>query len=583
MNVMTQDSAAIFPAKVSMFIMAAVCFISGCAVPVSPSGGPRDTEGPKILRTIPQNEAVFVNTRKIQIYFDEYTDRNSVRQNIRLEPSLDLPYRVEFTKKRVDILFEEDLPPKTTLAILLGSNIADVRRNRMNAPYKLAFSTGAELAKGVASVSVRKVNGELPEPGTTIYLFRLDDERKEPHDESALTNIASMGTQEEAMYVAEPDTSGRAWFSYLSDGQYTAFWFDDKDRDRIWDLEREPAQPLTQPRFTLQNGDTLDLGSLYLKPAEPPAARLAGVGVPYNNRLRLRFNIPVIASENAYAQITTTNNDGTDDVLLAWPVPSHDSQSTETNIVWLQSEQALLEDSLYSLDLFGFSDLLGREPQTSEEPFSGNNTRLEEPIRFISSEPSVGLLTNTPIQFVYSGFLSESSALDSLKIIINNALDPRTLKKESVRNRITVDPPDGGWATGDRARFLVWDPFLQEYQSIEPEFWYPNRLGEIDLILTDSTRSSWNVQVVREPLSTAQNALQNSVQDVHIDTLVTGRARFSNLIPGEVQLRLFQDQNANGVWDAGSVSPYERPEPYIIRRKIPVTEGFTTEVRVDVQ
>ena len=579
----TQFSETNFPSVLFIYIVALACFVSGCAVPVSPSGGPRDTEGPKIIRTIPENEAVLVDTRKIQIYFDEYTDRNSVRQNIRLEPSLDLPFRVEFTKKRVDILFEEDLPSNTTLAILLGSNIADVRRNRMNAPYKLAFSTGAELAKGVASVSVRNVDGELPEPGTTIYLFRLDDQKKDPLDGSERTNPQTADTENEAMYVAEPDTSGRAWFSYLSDGEYTAIWFDDLDRDRIWDSEREPAQPLDQPRFTLLDGDTLDLGRLYLKPAEPPAPILAGIGVPFRDRLRLRFNTPVIASENAYGRITSSANNDTDNFLLAWPVPSTEGQNMEPNVIRLQSERPLLEDSLYTIEPFGFSDPLGREPQTYEEPFLGNNTIMEEPIQYLALDPSIGLRPNTSARFVYSGFLDESNALDSLKIIINNALDSGTLKKQSVRNQIIVDPPEGGWATGDRVRFLVWNPFMQEHQSVEPEFWYPNRLGEIDLILTDSTRSTWNAQLLREPLSTTQNAIQNMHLSVQIDTLVTGQALFSNLIPGEVQLRLYQDRNANGVWDAGSVSPYERPEPYIVRRRIPVTEGFTTEVRIEVQ
>ena len=595
--------------KYALISMLGLFLLSGCAVPVSPSGGPRDTQGPKILRTMPENEAVQVDTRRIQIYFDEYTDRNSVRQNIRLEPSLDLRYSVEFTKKRVDILFEEELPPNTTLAILLGSNIADVRRNRMSAPYKLAFSTGRELAKGVASVLVRTTEGTLPEPGTTIYLFRIDEQATAA---AADTIVSTRFEEQPAMYIAEPDTAGRATFSYLSDGEYSAIWFRDLDRDRTWDSDREPAQPLEQARFRIQKRDSLedgeqtireqDLGVLYIQPDAPVAPVLAGVGVPYEDRIRLRFNTPVRMAADAYADI----NEGE---FRAWPAPFSDvegggssggagsgqgsgmgagfgagggsssgsgfgagtgsSEGAGADVIWLQTSQPLQEDSLYTLSLVGFADSQSRTPQPYLEAFAGNSTRLEQPVRFMDIEPRRGLRPNESIEFVYSGFLAGSEALDSLKVIRNNELDINPSNIRVMRNRIEVNPPVGGWATGDRVRFLVWDPFRQEHQSVEPEFWFDNRLGSIEVMLSDSSQSTWNAQLFREPNEVLQ------------DTLLTGRFTFESLIPGTVHLRVFLDRNGNGIWDAGTVSPYEAPEPYLIRRDIPVTEGFTTELQLD--
>ena len=54
---------------VTMMILAA--FFAGCAKISSPTGGPRDTTPPKVLKMTPENQSVRFHDKQIRIYFDE--------------------------------------------------------------------------------------------------------------------------------------------------------------------------------------------------------------------------------------------------------------------------------------------------------------------------------------------------------------------------------------------------------------------------------------------------------------------------------------------------------------------------------
>jgi hypothetical protein len=48
-----------------------------------------------------------------------------------------------------------------------------------------------------------------------------------------------------------------------AEGTYKAFWVDDINRNRIWDRNRERAQPFRFETFDVAHGDSVDLGTLY--------------------------------------------------------------------------------------------------------------------------------------------------------------------------------------------------------------------------------------------------------------------------------------------------------------------------------
>ena len=53
-------------------------FLFSCAGQVPPLGGPPDTVPPAVLRTVPDSNAVRVETDRVELEFSEYVDRLSV-------------------------------------------------------------------------------------------------------------------------------------------------------------------------------------------------------------------------------------------------------------------------------------------------------------------------------------------------------------------------------------------------------------------------------------------------------------------------------------------------------------------------
>ena len=63
-----------------------VPLITGCANIVPPTGGPRDSLPPVLIKAEPGMNALHVTGKKIILNFDEYIELNEVRKNLIVSP-----------------------------------------------------------------------------------------------------------------------------------------------------------------------------------------------------------------------------------------------------------------------------------------------------------------------------------------------------------------------------------------------------------------------------------------------------------------------------------------------------------------
>ena len=75
--------------------------------------------------------------------------------------------------------------------------------------------------------------------------------------------------------------------------------------------------------------------------------------------------------------------------------------------------------------------------------------------------------------------------------------------------------------------------------------------------------------------------LENEVNALTYTGTMEVRKVIENLPPLTYRFSIFKDVNANKKWDRGDIIPYERPEPYFIRRSVKIQTGFTAEVIID--
>ncbi len=73
-------------------LMIALLALNACAKMGQPDGGWYDETPPKVIKTFPEDKAVNVNTKKIQIFFDEYvTLENPTEKVVISPPQLEVP------------------------------------------------------------------------------------------------------------------------------------------------------------------------------------------------------------------------------------------------------------------------------------------------------------------------------------------------------------------------------------------------------------------------------------------------------------------------------------------------------------
>lgn len=520
--------------------------MQSCATPIGPTGGEPDRTPPNVVDTKPAQGTVNFRGDEVSFTFDKFLDRNSFRQNVSIEPDLGIEFETSFSRRTATVQFSSRLPENTTIVIKVGNDVSDTNRNRMGRPYDLALSTGPVLDSATVTATLLDAESGSGQDGRRVFLYR------EPFD---LTS--------RAIYTSETDTSGRVEFGYLGEGTYKAFWVNDINRNRIWDRDRERAQPFYMETFNVSDGDSIDIGSLYVTIPDTVAPRIEGVGLLSERRLRLRLSEDVEWTRDAYLAVTDTLDS---EITRAYPL--YMSERDE-NVLFAESLSPLDESNSYTLQPHGLTDRAGNMLRVDFFPFIGSNEPDTTILRTYAHNATNGLFANEPLEIEYTQFINDDAVLDSLQVLDGERVLDEWDHIEIDRHILRISP-DGVWEPGIRYQFRVWNPWEQDREMIEPEIWQRNQLGSIEFALTNA-----------DPDIPTILKLTDTDNSIQVDTTFTGNIEIENLPPLTYRATLFQDENGNGRWDSGEVEPYEKPEPYYVRRSIPVREGFTSEVEIN--
>lgn len=518
-----------------------------CATPMGPTGGTPDRTGPVIINTYPESGTTNFDDDEVTFYFDKFVDRNSFRQNVSIEPDLGIEFEVSFGRKNVTVSFTNGLPENTTIVVKVGVDVTDTNRNKMTSSYDLALSTGDVLDDGEVVARLLEAGTGRRESGRRVFLYR------EPADFTQRAN-----------YVSQTDTSGTVNFGYLREGTYRAIWVNDLNRNRIWDQDRESAQPFRDEYFELGRSERADLGTLYYSIPDTTAPRVEGIGLLSERRLRLRLSEEAVWDPGANLTLSDTLGN---EFSTAWPLYSPASDPT---VIFAQSDVALNESENYVLSANGFADAAGNTLRINLPAFSGSSQPDTTGLKTISHNSASGLFPDEPLEVKYSKFIDDDTVLDSLLVFEGDQMFTDWEGVEVERHILRIWPRNIEWLSGTRYEFRVWNPWESEYERINPDIWQRNQLGSIEI----------NVENGDDEILKYLN-ISDTDNSILVDTTFTETIVVDNLPPLEYKIVVFEDVNGNGRWDMGSAEPFIRPEPYALRRRVPVREGFTSEVTLE--
>lgn len=516
-----------------------------CATPVAPTGGPADSEGPVLLKTIPESGTTNFSGRTFEFQFNEFISRTSVPGAITVEPDLGIEYDISWKRKTLFITFKEAFPDSTTMILKLGTGVSDTHNNKIARPITLAISTGDQIDQGMITGRIRMAASGKADTEQKVLLYR------EPVDFSKKAN-----------YQAQTDTGGVFTFSYLAEGRYKALLVNDRNRNKIWDRNAESAYPFFREFITLEKGglDTLDV--IYTTQVDSIAPTLQGVGLFSTNRMRLRFSENVTFSEGAEFVITDSTGNRYSEAYPLYVAPD------EGFVTFAQSNEPLNEGQEYRVQVDGITDLAGNKPDSTVFSFTGTSQEDTTRQRIISASDKNGLLQHEKFTVTYAAPIEDSEIIDSTVVIEGEVDFPDWPEMEVVRNQLTIKP-QGEWIEGVEYQFLVWNPRTQRRTLFQPEVWDSTEYGEVEINLenTDSSATHYVRLLNQEGEEIAFEAFNTSIE-------------IADLPPVSYTLIVYRDENKNGTWDRGKVIPYEAPEPYYVQQNLRVQEGFISEVQI---
>jgi uncharacterized protein (DUF2141 family) len=148
-----------------------------CAKRGSPSGGPKDTTPPQLVRTEPENFSTNFKEKKIRLYFDELIKLQDVQNQLVVSP----PFKnaAEITpqgtpSKYIELVIKDTLRENTTYTINFGQSIVDNNEGNPNSFLTYVFSTGDYIDSLSVSGAVKDAENRKPDEFISVMLYEMD-------------------------------------------------------------------------------------------------------------------------------------------------------------------------------------------------------------------------------------------------------------------------------------------------------------------------------------------------------------------------------------------------------------------------
>lgn len=171
---MKQFLKNLIPAIPVGLVLGSMVFSHSCAnTTTPPSGGPKDTIPPVIVKLYPYpgTKNIPVHKTQLEFTFDEYVVVKD-QQSIFLSPPMEKPPKYKMKGKTLVVYFESDLDSNRTYTLDLTNAVADNNEGNMFPGYNLAFSTGSDVDSMYITGVVQDCNTLMPVKGATVMLYK---------------------------------------------------------------------------------------------------------------------------------------------------------------------------------------------------------------------------------------------------------------------------------------------------------------------------------------------------------------------------------------------------------------------------
>jgi len=563
------------PLVSSIIILVMIC---SCARRLPPPGGPEDRTPPKILAATPEQNATRVSlSTRPRFVFSEKIDHQSFAQAFFVSPPLhnEKPMRFRWRGKEAEAIFPDSLHAARTYVINLGTDVRDLRGNRLAGAFTLAFSTGDSIDTGAIH---GKILFDKP-AGVLIMAYLLRPE----HEPNPARDFAD--------YLTQAGEKGDFSLSHLSDGRYRLFAVQDGSGDRLYNHGEEPiGVPIQDVVLAPAARAYRDL-NLRLALADTIQPRLAGTAAADQTHLELNFAeevAPVDSIWSRHLRLIASSGDSLK-IFAAHPHPLNARQIH----VLTGPQQA----TNYKIFFDRIIDAAGNELDSlsRQSEFTGRaqpDTNRPRIVRLTPADSSRNVTVTNSVEMIFSEMIASSPTLTNYSpakierkrgplavldstgksvkgkgVWLNPLLfrfQPDTLLKSRAQYFVkifadsTLDP--GGNALFDTLKQITfWTMNADTLTSISGMLTdaQPDATGTMHLTLKQV--GAFSGSAFGAPPAAARSGVEYS-----LILPAPEPYRFDHILPGLYQLSGFRDANKNGRYDFGAAFPFVPSERFVV-------------------
>ncbi len=494
----------------SIKVLLPLILLYSCAQIVIPDGGQKDVTHPVLIKSIPQQNAVNIYPKTIDLYFNENIELKNQSENISITPKISCIPKIRIKKNKIELELEKDsLKSNTTYCINFGKGIVDINEGNVLENFYYTFSTGNSIDTA------------------TVYGKVIAIKENKPLDK---TSVQLKNSKTSVNYETFSDKDGEWRINNIAPGSYSLLTFKDNNSNKKLDMYefyyydtisiKDKPKSITSKLISYQSqSNSINLSALYCKYIN-------------ENTISLKLN----------KQLTDVKS-------IKYSFDSDLSKKENLNIISTsKADSFLIIHPFYVKDTLIFTiqtDTLQRF--TIPQPKKRKQDKL--------SLTSVALLTRkgdpdyiistVPIKLINS----EKIKINGLNIgfVIKN-ITPYKLSIQadiSTNKQIIFEP---GALTDINGEDNKGDTILIKIATDE-------ETGNYEFVIKDSTQNYEGPVLVK---------ISNPFSEYIITTQLNKVNKIRGLLPSSYSIEIWEDENSNGLWDEGNYYEKKIPEKILL-------------------